>query len=190
MKEVWLYPTETIYALGVNAFDADALKLLAEIKGRPATQAVSCLVRTASDIEEYATVNDNAKKLIARFLPGPLTIILPCTDVRLAHVSTDGSVSFRISPDSVAQQTVAAFMEQYGAPLTCTSANLHGKVPAQKPESILNQLGAQASFITKIIDDGPRSGTASTVVSCISDTVEIIRVGAISPMDILEVTGR
>ncbi len=190
MKEVWLYPTETIYALGVNAFDVDALKLLAEIKGRPATQAVSCLVCSAADIAQYAEINSTARKLIDRFLPGPMTIVLPCADDRLKHVSTDGSVSFRISPDLVAQQTVAEFMKLYDAPLTCTSANAHGKAPAQKPESVLIQLGGQATYITKIIDDGPRSGTASTVVSCIGDEVQILRVGAISPMDILEVTGR
>ena len=190
MKEVWLYPTETIYALGVNAFDADALKLLASIKGRPATQAVSCLVRSADDIARYAEINAVAKKMIDIFLPGPMTIVLPCVDERLKHVSADGSVSFRISPDLVAQQTVAEFIQLYDAPLTCTSANVHSKVPAQKPDSILAQLGGQAACITKIIDDGPRSGTASTVVSCVGEEVQILRVGAISPMDILEVTGR
>lgn len=189
-KEVLLYPTETIYALGVNAFDAAALQLLAKIKGRPVGQAVSCLVRSAADIERYATVNDAASKLIAAFLPGPLTIILPCTDVRLQHMSTDGTVSFRISPDDIAQQVIADFMDTNDAPLTCTSANLHNKVPAQKPETILKQLGAAATLVTQVFNDGPRSGISSTVVSCVTDTVEIIRTGPITPMDILEVTGR
>jgi len=190
MKEVWLYPTETIYALGVNAFDADALKLLASIKGRPVEQAVSCLVRSADDIEQYAELNQTARKLVAAFLPGPMTIVLPCIDEWLRHVSTDGSVSFRISPDPVTQKTISEFMDLYDAPLTCTSANLHGRIPAHKPATILTQLGEQAVHITKIVDDGPRSGTASTVVSCVGGEVQILRVGAITPMDILEVTGR
>jgi L-threonylcarbamoyladenylate synthase len=185
-----LYPTETIYALGVHAFDADALTLLAQIKGRSATQAVSCLVRDASDIAKYVEIHETAEKLITAFMPGSMTIVLPCSDERLKHVSANGTVSFRISPDLVAQQTITDFMEKYNAPLTCTSANLHGRIPAQSPKTILSQLGEQAGHITKIIDDGPRSGMASTVVSCAQDEVQILRTGAISPMEILEVTGR
>lgn len=184
MKEVWLYPTETIYALGVNAFDTDALALLAKIKGRPVTQAVSCLVRSAADIERYAVVSPVAKQLIQEFLPGPLTIILPTIDDRLRHVSVDGTASFRISPDKYAQQAIKEFMDIYDAPLTCTSANKHGQTPARTPHQILKQLGPMAQYVTKVMDDGPRSGLASTVVRCLGEEVEIIRPGAISPGDI------
>jgi len=184
MKEVWLYPTETIYALGVNAFEAEALALLAEIKGRPVEQAVSCLVRSAVDIERYAVVSPVAKKLIKAFLPGPLTIILQTTDDRLQHVSVDGTASFRISPDRFAQQVVKEFMDRYDAPLTCTSANVHGQQPARRPELILKQLGDMSQYISKVIDGGSRSGLASTVVRCVGEEVDIIRPGAILPGDI------
>jgi L-threonylcarbamoyladenylate synthase len=184
MKEVILYPTETIYGLGVNAFDADALSLLAEIKGRPVTQAVSCLVRNTADIEHFAQVSDTARKLMVAFLPGPLTIILPCTDERLQHMSTDGTVSFRVSPDPVAQQAIKAFMDQCDAPMTCTSANHHGDTPVDTPAAILEQLGEQAMHVTQVIDDGARSGVPSTVVRCVDDSVEIVRVGAIAADDI------
>jgi len=179
MQEVLLYPTETIYALGVSAFDAEALNLLAKIKGRPVTQAVSCLVRSVSDIEQYAEVSSTAEKLMTAFLPGPLTIILPCIDERLRHVSTDGTVSFRISPDLVAQRTISEFMNTYNAPLTCTSANRHGYQPADTTAAILAQLGYQARHITQVIDDDARSGTASTVVRCMGESVEVVRFGAI-----------
>jgi L-threonylcarbamoyladenylate synthase len=184
MKEVILYPTETIYGLGVNAFDADALSLLAAVKGRPETQAVSCLVRDVADIERFAAINDTARRLIATFLPGPLTIILPCSDERLQYVSTDGTVSFRISPDLVAQQTVQMFMDLHNAPLTCTSANVHGLVPEDTPEAILRQLGDQAANITQVVDDGVRTGQPSTVVRCVNEALEIIREGVIAADDI------
>ena len=184
MKEVILYPTETIYGLGVNAFDADALRLLAEIKGRPVTQAVSCLVRGVADIERFAEVSKTARKLMVAFLPGPLTIIFPCIDERLQHISTDGTVSFRISLDPVAQQTIRMFMDQYDAPLTCTSANLHGHTPAETPADILEQLGEQAMHITQVVDDGVRSGLASTIVRCVDDTFKIVREGVISSDEI------
>ena len=186
MKEVWLYPTETIYGLGVNAFDAEALALLAKIKGRSTNQAVSCLVRNAADIERYAVVTPVAKKLIAKFMPGPLTIILETSDERLQHVSVDGTASFRISPDKFAQQTVKDFMDTYGAPLTCTSANLHGQPPARMPELILQQLGGMSQYVTKVIDGGARNGLASTVVRCVGNEVDIIRSGVILPGDIYE----
>ena len=189
MKDVWLYPTDTIYALGVNATDPEALTLLAQIKGRPVTQSVSCLVRDVQDIARYAQVNHTAQALITAFLPGALTIILPAIGTKLQHVSTDGTVSFRISPDAIAQKTVSQFMALYDAPLTCTSANHHGMEPASEPSAILEQLGDQAQYITKIVASGLRTGVVSTVVRCTTNQVEVIRVGAISEAEILAVLG-
>lgn len=186
MKEVILYPTETIYALGVNAFDVESLELLAQIKGRPVSQAVSCLVRSAADIERYAVVTPVAKKMIEAFLPGPLTIELSARPEFAGFGRIDDLIGFRISPDKVAQQTIATYMDQFDVPLTCTSANLHGHTPGRTPTAILDQLGKQADWITKVIDDGVRVGEASTVINCAGDSVQIIRPGAIPTADIYD----
>ncbi|MCD5382450.1 MAG: threonylcarbamoyl-AMP synthase [Candidatus Pacebacteria bacterium] len=185
MKDVILYPTETIYGLGVHALDVEALKVLFAIKGRDAAQTASWLVRDIADIERYAEIGDTARRVAEHFLPGPLTLILKAkASVPNTCIAPDGTIGFRISSDSVAQKLIAEYMAAHDAPLTCTSANLHGKVPQATTEEILTQLGDRVAHITQVVDDGPRQGAASTVVRILDDTIEIIREGAITESNI------
>ena len=109
MSEIILYPTETIYALGVNVFDAEAWNQLCELKGRRVGQSASWLVRSVSDIERYAEVTDKARVLMEKYLPGPLTVVLRAESVDSPVVSGDDTIGFRISPDLVAQKVVAEY---------------------------------------------------------------------------------
>lgn len=182
-----LYPTETIYGLGVNALDDGALARLFELKGRDESQTVSWLVRDLDDIRKYAEVSKTAAKIAEQFLPGPLTFVLPANEnVPESRRAPDKTVGFRISPDPVTQQLIADFMEKHDAPLTCTSANVSGMTPQSTPEEIIKQFGHLSCMIDKVIDDGPRSGEPSTVIRVIEDKVEILREGAISESDILK----
>jgi L-threonylcarbamoyladenylate synthase len=118
-----LYPTETLYALGVNALDPAELALLYEIKGRDASKVASWLVRDIADIERWGVVSEKAEKIINRFLPGPLTLVLQTqSEVPRECVASDGTIGFRISSDPIAQSIIMAYMEEHEAPLTCTSA--------------------------------------------------------------------
>lgn len=179
-----LYPTETIYALGVNVLDSDAMQLLYTTKGRVPDKPVSLLVRNSEDIIPYASMNAIAEQIIEAFLPGPLTLVLPAKSTTPAYLQHNGMVSFRISPDPVAQAVIADFMATHHAPLTCTSANRSGFAPETTPDAIQAQLGALATNITKVYDDGPRNGTPSTVVAVADTTWHIIRSGEISTSDI------
>lgn len=181
-----LYPTETIYGLGVNAFIEEEFKRLYELKGREIGKAVSVLVRDISDIEQYAYLGEVGRKLAEAFLPGPLTLVLRVRDEVPHHLVPEGTLGFRISSDPLAQKLISEFMEEYSAPLTCTSANLSGLPTLPTVPEILEQLGEKASMITKVIDGGERKGVASTVVGCIGDKVEIFREGAISSKSIME----
>lgn len=177
-----LYPTETIYALGVNALDDVALAELFLVKGRDERQTVSWLVRDIGDISYYAELSKTSERLIEKFLPGALTIVLPAKPtVPQSRQASDATIGFRISPDPAAQQVITDFMTEHNAPLTCTSANKSGEPPLPTPEAILRQLGDKAARIDIIVDDGPRSGVPSTVVKVVGDTFEIIRVGTILP---------
>jgi L-threonylcarbamoyladenylate synthase len=181
-----LYPTETIYALGVNALDEAELRKLFALKGREEGKSVSWLVRNVEDIERYAILDSTARSLAERFLPGPLTLVLPVRPgVISSVVSTDGTVGFRVSPDEVAKQVIADFMSKYDAPLTCTSANLSGLPTMSTPEEILKQFGERASGVDTVYDDGLRSGLASTVVRVLDGKITILREGAIPVSDIL-----
>ena len=185
-----LYPTETIYALGVNALDDVALAQLFALKGRDERQTVSWAVRDMADIEYYAEVDAMGRRIIERWLPGSLTVVLPAKDTvppdRRAH---DRTIGFRILPDPVGSQVVADFMATHGAPLTCTSANVSGQ-PTQATVSEIKQQFITAGRADRlqdwhVYDDGSRAGAASTVVRVIDGEVTILRAGAIVEDEII-----
>ncbi len=181
-----LYPTETTYGLGVNALDPEALEQLYALKGRDLTKAVSWLVRNVDDIEEYADMSPNARKIAEKFLPGPLTLVLPLrVTVAFGHDKERNAVGFRVSSDPHAQALIERFMMEYGAPLTATSANVSGEEPGESVHDILSQFGEKAAMITEVIDGGSRRGDPSTVVRVEGDEVFIVREGCIPARDVL-----
>ena len=188
MTDIILYPTETLYGLGVNALDPAELTDLFELKGRDATKVATWLVRDINDIAKYAELTPNATKIAERFLPGALTLVLMTNDTVPPDVKAeDGTIGFRISSDPIAEQVIEAYMHENDAPLTCTSANLSGAPAFPTVEEILQQFGEHADMITQIIDDGPRKGLASTVVRVIRDEVTVLREGEVSEADIMDV---
>jgi len=178
-----LYPTETIYALGVNALDESAVDALFAFKGREVGKSMSWAVRDLYDIEQYAEVSLVAQMLAKQFLPGPLTLVLPAkSSVPKSCQGPGGTIGFRIPSDPVAQQVVVDFMNEHNAPLTCTSANVSGMESLPDAMAILQQFAdakVDTSVITQVVDDGPRQGEASTVVRVIGDKVEVLRQGSI-----------
>jgi L-threonylcarbamoyladenylate synthase len=181
-----LYPTETLYALGVNALDTEELSKLYKLKGRDSTKVASWLVRNVEDIEEYAVMGEVATKIAKRFLPGQLTLVLKVREgIPAEVVAPDCTIGFRISADPMAKQIIAAFMEEYKAPLTCTSANVSGSSTYSMTGEILQQFGERAHMIDEVHDDGPRNGLASTVVRVIGNELTVLREGEISEEDIM-----
>ena len=185
-----LYPTETIYGLGVNVLNDTELEQLFILKGRDERKTVSWGVRNIADIKHYAHVSPLAEKVIQELLPGPLTIVLPAKNtVPKDRQTLDGTIGFRIPGDEVAQAVINTFMNTHNAPLTCTSANLSGQPTQPTVEGILKQFGERAEKIDTVVDDGQRSGIASTVVKIIDDEIIICREGAIKESEIRSVIG-
>ena len=183
-----LYPTETLYALGVNALEVKELQKLYVQKERDPSKATSWLVRDMNDVRKYAFVGVKAAKIAEQFLPGKLTLVLKALPSLPREIlSTDGTVGFRISSDIHAQKLIADWMEKNNAPLTCTSANVSGLATLGTVGEILQQFGPRAKIITNIIDDGPRKGLASTIVRVIDEEVTVLREGDISEAEIMEV---
>ncbi len=181
-----LYPTETVYGLGVNVFDPDALALLYTLKGRDIQNTVSWLVRDASDVERYTIMSPRARNILEAYLPGPLTLVLPLRrEFHGRTLSTRETVGIRISSDPVAKKLIQDFMQEYDAPLTCTSANKTGLPTLKEPRAILEQFDEDAHLIGTVVDDGPREGLPSTVVEVIRDTVRVIRTGSIATESLL-----
>ena len=178
-----LYPTETIYGIGVNPFDESAMAELFELKGRDERKVSAWLVRNLEDLSYFGAMYEPAKKIAERFLPGQMTLVLPAKDTVPSDLQSDeGTIGLRISSDPLAKELIACFFEKYNAPLTCTSANVSGMESESNPEKIISQFKANRpsfSGFSEVIDGGERSGTPSTVVKVIGEEVTVLRDGHI-----------
>ncbi len=183
MDEIILYPTETVYGLGVNALSETALQTLFKRKGRDVKKAVSWLVRSTDDIAKYAEVSKKALAIFEQFLPGPITLVLPVKEcVPDFAASPDRTVGFRISSDTSAATLIEEFMKEHNAPLTCTSANVSGLPTLATTEGIIKQFqSSDKKFrgFSRVVDDGPRSGLPSTVIKVVDDELLLLREGVI-----------
>lgn len=171
--EVVAYPTETFYALGVDALDELALARLRELKGR-GEKAISVLIDGPAMLERLcADVPPRARALMDRYWPGALTIALPARSEVPAPLLADGYVAVRHSPNPVA----AALLAALGSPLTATSANRAGEPPAITAEAVDEAFGGAC----RVLDGGPTPGGApSTLVRVRGGTLEILRAGAVT----------
>jgi len=176
-----VYPTDTLYGLGVDAFSDDAVDRLYAVKGREAQKPTHCIVADFAMAEEYAEVNDVARKLAEKFLPGPLTLILK----KRSGVTTGigrgiKTIGIRIPKNDFCLELVRAF----GKPVTTPSANRAGMPAVASPAEIIAQLGE--ANVELFVDAGILPGSApSTVVSLVSGIPSVLREGAISATDIL-----
>lgn len=173
-----LYPTETVYGLGVDATNPQALRKLYGLKNRDLHKTALIAVGSVADIEQYGVMTALSSSLAERFLPGPLTLVLTATDhAGEGIIRDDGTVGIRVPDDAFCMALAMEFKGAY----TSTSANIGGQQPASSVQEILAQFGAKASDISLVIDDGERnSGTSSTIVSCVGEELVVLREGALT----------
>jgi len=174
--EAIVYPTETFYALGVDALSSNALERLFAIKGREPGKPVAVI---AADLTmAFAVAREvpaQARVLAAAFWPGPLTLVLPARDgIPAALIGRDGGVGVRVSAHPIARALAAGL----GSPLTATSANLAGEPPAVEPDAARRALGDK---IKVFVEDGRLAGGApSTVIAVDRAGMRVLRAGAVS----------
>lgn len=178
-----LFPTDTIYGLGVDATDAEAVLQLQKLKGRDEKKPISIVVTDMAMAEEYVIVTPLAKRLAEKFLPGKLTLVL---DVKgtlpLGITAGTGTVGIRVPNHPVPLRLV----HELGRPISATSANVADMPTETTPEKILSQFAERSHMITDIIDEGALPESApSTVVDARGDTALVLREGAILKVDIL-----
>jgi L-threonylcarbamoyladenylate synthase len=170
---VIVFPTDTVYGVGVVAGAGCTPQALFEIKGRDSDKAIPWLVADASVLERYGEgVPEFARKLACEHWPGALTLIVRASaSVPAAFTAQDGSIALRAPAHPIARALLAAL----GSPLAATSANRQGDAPATSLESLDSRLASAAALV---IDGGPTPGPVpSTVVSCLEDTPRILREG-------------
>lgn len=177
-----VYPTDTSYGLGVNALDKKAVKKLYEFKGRNFSKPTHVVVRDWEMIEHLCLVNDAAKKLYGKFLPGPLTIILPKKNI-VPDILTAGlnTVGVRIPDNSITQ----LLSESVSFPYTTPSANKSDGVTPYSIEDVKKEL--KTSKIDLILDAGKLPPTLpSTIVDLSTTQPKILREGPISKKNLEE----
>lgn len=184
--ELVAFPTETVYGLGADATNADAVAAIYAAKGRPQFNPLIVHVADLAAAKELAIFSAQAEKLAAAFWPGPLTMVLPqrpgnaIPDRTTAGLTT---VAIRIPSHPVAQ----ALLKEAACPVAAPSANRSGHVSTTHAAHVADDLGDQAAMI---LEAGPTEfGLESTVIDATTDKLIILRHGAITAETITAATG-
>ena len=167
------FPTETVYGIAANFLDEKAISRLARIKERPAHKPFTVHVADIKAIETMGCrVTKETLRLAKKFLPGPLTMVLP--------LGRDKSLGFRMPANKVALELIRLA----GVPVVAPSANLSGHRPPVNAGEVLKELDGK---IDLLIDAGGTDvGVESTVVDMTASGVKILREGAIKKEEIEE----
>jgi len=182
---VILYPTDTLYGLGVDAFSDEAVSRLYAIKGRDEKKPIHAIVADMTMAARYGHVNNLAQALAEAFFPGPLTLILKKKEwVDTGIGRGRDTIGIRVPKNSVCIRLARAF----DIPITTTSANLSGQPTEYSVATILEQLGSRASGISLAIDGGELPPSApSTIVDVSSGRAIMLREGAIAASEIAKI---
>jgi L-threonylcarbamoyladenylate synthase len=168
------FPTETVYGLGANAYDEQAVKKIFELKGRPQDNPLIVHISKKQDVYIVAReVPEKAKVLIREFWPGPLTLVLP-KNPSIPDIVTAGldTVAVRMPDHPIALKLIRLS----GVPIAAPSANISGKPSATQPEHIKKYFGEKVF----LIDGKVKIGIESTVLDLTEDVPKILRPGAIT----------
>ncbi|MDH4122770.1 MAG: L-threonylcarbamoyladenylate synthase [Thermoplasmata archaeon] len=179
-----VYPTDTLYGIAADPFNDSAVKKVYLSKNRPFDMSLSVAVSDVRMLESVAVLNDAARKLISKFLPGPLTILLtkkPTISDLLS--SGDNLIGIRIPDHPFALRLIKKV-----GPITATSANHHSKPDPVTAEMAKKDLGSSVDYY---VDCGKtRYQTGSTIIDVSEGDVEILRAGVISKEEIINALGR
>ncbi len=180
-----VFPTETVYGLGANALDAEAVRSIFAAKERPAYDPLIVHLADPSDLGRVVrAIPPIAHTLAGHFWPGPLTLVLPRSERVPPEVTAGGdTVAVRVPSHPVA----LALIEAAGVPVAAPSANRFGRVSPTRAEHVLADL---AGRIDVLLDAGPTPvGVESTVLSLVTPVPTILRPGGVSREALEEVLG-
>jgi L-threonylcarbamoyladenylate synthase len=174
-----VYPTDTLYGLGALATNGRAVERLDRAKGRPPGMPLSFALSSVEEIETYARLSPAARAFLRRELPGPLTALLPASERarrRLAPpaLGEGGTVGVRVPDHPVARE-----LARRVGPVTCTSANRHGRPPIGSIAEARDTFGRE---VAAYLDGEPApSGSPSRIVDLTRGEPRIVRPGAGAP---------
>lgn len=178
------FPTETFYGLGAHALDPEAVARVFRAKRRPADKPLLVLVNSPDMVTRVAAeIPGSARRLMARYWPGPLTLILPARpDLPSALTAGTHTIGVRIPGHPVAHALVRAAT----VPITAPSANPHGAASPRTAGEVLSGLG---EWVDLVLDGGrTRGGPPSTVLDVSRIPARVVRAGAVelTPEDLAD----
>jgi L-threonylcarbamoyladenylate synthase len=177
------FPTETVYGLGANANNPDAVRKIFRVKGRPSTHPVIVHLDHPRYIQRWVReLSPEAQKLAEAFWPGPLTIVAK-RGPAVNDVITGGqdTIAIRVPNHPVAQQLLNAF----GGGIAAPSANRYGHVSPTRAEHVREEFGDEVPIV--LDGDDCKIGLESTIVSCVGDVPRVLRPGSITLAQLREI---
>lgn len=183
--EVAVFPTETVYGLGANTFDKNAVRKIFEVKGRPMDNPLIVHIADISQAEELAAeIMPAARKVMRAFMPGPITVIVKKSHLIPDEVSAGlDTVGIRFPSHPVAQE----FIKACGVPVAAPSANTSTKISPTTAEHVYEDLKGKVDVILQ--GGSCQVGIESTIIDMSTDTPTVLRPGGITEEMLAEVLG-
>lgn len=181
------FPTETVYGLGADATNEEAVKKIYNVKGRPSINPLIVHVHDLSRAQEIAEFDERALTLAENFWPGPLTIVVPIrsrSKIAKSVLAGLSTIAIRIPAHPVA----LALLKISGVPIAAPSANLSGYISATRSKHVLDAFADRDVFVLEDADEC-EYGIESTIVDLTSGRPTVLRYGFITPEAIGEVLG-
>ena len=186
------FPTETVYGIGADAMNKDAVARMYQVKNRPASHPVIVHIAELNDVDYWAKdVPEYAINLMRDFWPGPMTLLLKRREVAGDFLTgAQEIVGLRIPANSLALGLLNEFKALGGKGIAAPSANRYGAVSPTTAEAVSQELSEYLLPDDQILDGGPcLVGVESTIIDCSSDNPMILRPGSVSAEMIEESTG-
>jgi len=186
------FPTETVYGLGADACNAEAVARIYSVKGRPADHPLIVHIASMDGLGDWADdVPGYAISLARDFWPGPMTLVVQRSGLAGDFVTGgQDTVGVRVPDHPVALGLLEAFVRAGGKGVAAPSANRFGNVSPTTAQAVADELGDYLADRDQILDGGPCDvGVESTIIDCTGDMPKILRPGAITAQMIAESTG-
>jgi L-threonylcarbamoyladenylate synthase len=186
------FPTETVYGLGADARNPEAIKRIYEVKGRPTDHPLIVHISSLNQLDKWAIdIPEYAIKLARKFWPGPMTLILKRGKIAEDFITGgQNTIGLRVPSDSIAVALITEFEKISNSAIAAPSANRFGQVSATSSADVLEELGKYLESADWILDGGVSTiGIESTIIDCTSDSPIILRKGAVTKSEIVTTIG-
>ncbi len=176
-----IFPTDTVYGIGCNPYNSKAVKKIYKIKSRQTTKPLPVLTYSIKTAEKIVEFDQLTKKIVEKFWPGPLTVILKVTDKKIVEsLNLDEKIAIRV-PD---HRCTLELLKKCDF-IVGTSANVSGDLPYTNPDECLKNLHSFDIFVDGGIIASERSGE-STIIEIKDGEVVVIRQGSLTKDEILQ----